>query len=287
MLKFKTLFFISLVLTASTAYKGHCAQSANASLTTTVTSTKTATTLDAAAVMKLNDERYTGDTQITESVLTLIDKKGRKRIRNLKLFGIETDEVEKSTIYFLSPADVKGTAYMSFDWQNEDKEDDSWLYLPALQDVRRVAASDESGAFMGSDFSYADINGTDYEDFNYTMLNENDPVDGVDCWLIQSIPKNDSVIDETGYLASKSWIRKDNYLQVKAEIQVKKGKKVKYFVAKNIEKIQGVWTAKTLQMITTRNGKKTHASVLQINTIQYNEAVDESLFDTQAMQRGL
>ena len=243
--------------------------------------------LSADEIMKKVDDRYTGDTQTSESVLVLIDNKDRQRVRDLTLFGIEKLDVEKSMIYFRSPSDVKGTAYMSFDWTDESKEDDSWLYLPALQRITRVAASDESGAFMGSDFSYTDINGTDYEDFTYAMQKESDMVDGHDCWVIESTPKNESIVDKTGYTSSTSWVRKDNFMTIKAIINVKKGKRVKYFTASDVEEIQGIWTAKTLQMVTTRRGEKEHASLFKINSIKYNEDVDESMFDTQAMQRGI
>jgi hypothetical protein len=156
-----------------------------------------------------------------------------------------------------------------------------------MQKTQRVAASDESGWFMGSDFSYADINGLDYEDFNYELIKESEEVDGIDCWVIKSTPKNDTVIDETGYTESTTWVRKDNYIQVKAIINMKKGKRVKYFAAKDIVEIQGIWTAKTLQMVTTRNGKKEHSSVITRHDIKFNEGVDESMFDSQAMQRGI
>ena len=243
--------------------------------------------LTASEIMKRSDERYTGDTQKSSSVLTLVDKKDRQRVRNLKMFSIDKQDVEKSLIFFETPSDVKGTAYLSYEWEVDDKEDDSWLYLPALQKIKRVAASDESGAFMGSDFSYADINGLDYEDFDYEMVNESESVAEHDCWVIKSIPKGEDVIKSTGYLSSTSWVRKDNFMVVKSIIDVKKGKKTKYFAAKNIEKIQGVWTARTLQMVTTKNGKKEHASVFEIVDVIYNEDVDENMFDTQVMQRGI
>lgn len=243
--------------------------------------------LDAREIMRRVDERYTGDTQTSVSTLTLIDKKGRERNRELKMFSMDKTDVEKSIVYFLAPADVKGTAYMSFDWEDENREDDSWLYLPALQQVKRVAASDESGAFMGSDFSYADINGMDFEDFDYTMLKESDMVNGHDCWLIESRPKNDKIVDKTGYTSAQSWVRKDIFMVVQGKIEVKKGKKTKYFSATDLEQIDNIWTAKTLQMITTRNGKKEHASVFKFAEVLYNQQVDESRFDTQAMQRGI
>lgn len=241
----------------------------------------------AAEVMKLNDDRYTGDTQISISTLTLIDKRGRERVRDLKLFGIEKADVEKSLIFFESPSDVNGTAYMSYDWEDSAREDDSWLYLPALQAIKRVAASEESGAFMGSDFSYADINGLDYEDFEYSMVKESEIVNGADCWVIKSLPKDETVVKKTGYTEATTWVRKDNYVAVQSIIHVKKAKRIKYFSVKDLQNVQGIWTPMTLQMVTTRNGKKEHASVFKLSEIRYNQDVDERMFDTQAMQRGL
>lgn len=243
--------------------------------------------LDAREIMRRVDERYTGDTQSSVSTLSLIDKKGRERTRELQMFSMDKPDVEKSIVYFLAPADVKGTAYMSFDWEAESREDDSWLYLPALQQVKRVASSDESGAFMGSDFSYADINGMDFEDFEYIMVKESDLVNGQDCWVIESRPKNDKIIEKTGYTSAQSWVRKDIFMVVQGKIEVKKGNKTKYFSATDLELINDIWTAKTLQMITTRNGKKEHASVFKFADVVYNQQVDESRFDTQAMQRGI
>jgi hypothetical protein len=241
----------------------------------------------ASEIMKLSDDRYTGDSQISESVLTMVDDKGNQRVRNLKGFNLEKEDVDKSLIFFLSPSDVEGTAYLTYEWEDENREDDSWLYLPAMEKIRRVASSNESGSFMGSDFSYADINGLDYEDFNYELVKESEEVEGHDCWVIKSLPKDETIVKKTGYTSSQSWVRKDNYMVVKSIIEVKKGKRTKYFAAKDIEQIQGVWTAQTLQMVTTRHGKKEHASVIKFSNIVYNEAVDESMLDTQAMQRGL
>eukprot|EP01026_Neomeris_dumetosa_P024532 TRINITY_DN203953_c0_g1_i1.p1 TRINITY_DN203953_c0_g1~~TRINITY_DN203953_c0_g1_i1.p1 ORF type:complete len:120 (-),score=6.35 TRINITY_DN203953_c0_g1_i1:81-440(-) len=119
------------------------------------------------------------------------------------------------------------------------------------------------------------------------MENESEDVDGHDCWVIMSTPKDETVISETGYTQIKSWVRKDNFMVVKSVINLKKGKRIKYFSAKDIAEIEGVWTAKTLQMVTTKRGKKEHASVLKITDIKYNREVDESQFDTQAMQRGI
>ena len=252
--------------------------------------TANAETLSAQEIMEKVDARDTGETSQGETTMILIDKRGRERVRQMKLYSLDQTDVERSVTYFLSPADVKGTGYLSFDWETEQKEDDSWLYLPALKQVNRIAAGDKSNSFMGSDFTYSDINGVNIDWYDYKFISESETVDGAETWLIESTPKPDflsQVESETGYTKSHLWIRKDNFVQVQAKIWVKKGKRVKFFSARDLELIDGIWTPKKLQMITTRNGKKEHASVLEINSITYNQPLEESLFSKEALQRGL
>ncbi len=246
-------------------------------------------TLSAAEVMKLVDDREDGDTSITNSTMILIDKKNRQRVRNLVGYRKDFEDNTKSISFFQSPADIKGTAYLNYDWDEEAREDDSWLYLPALQQVKRIAAGDKSDAFLGSDFTYSDINGLELSWYDYSFINQSEMVDGHDCWVIAISPKPelyDMVVESTGYLNSETWVRKDNFVQVKGKIWVKRGKKIKYFSATEIEEIDGIWTPKKLQMITTKNDKREHASVLQINEIVYNQEVSDDLFKSETMQRG-
>ena len=60
-------------------------------------------------------------------------------------------------MFFLSPADVKDTGFLTYDYDEEGRDDDQWLYLPALKKTKRIASGDKSGSFMGSDFTYADM----------------------------------------------------------------------------------------------------------------------------------
>ncbi|WP_347331303.1 outer membrane lipoprotein-sorting protein [Marinimicrobium locisalis] len=245
--------------------------------------------LNARDIIDRMDERYTGDSSRSEAKLILIDEKGRERVRDLQMFSLEQGDVDKSILFFRSPADVAGTSYLNHDYE-DGRDDDSWLYLPALKQVRRVASGDRSGAFMGSDFTYSDINGVTIDWYQYEMLEENAEVDGEPAWLIESTPKPEfaeKVKDETGYEKSHLWIRKDNFVQVQGKIWVTKGNRVKYFSATELEEIEGIWTPMRLQMVTTRNGKKEHASVFDFAEVVYNENTDEDLFTTQTMQRGL
>ncbi|WP_232305495.1 outer membrane lipoprotein-sorting protein [Gilvimarinus polysaccharolyticus] len=245
--------------------------------------------LSAREIMQKVDTRYTGDSSRADAQLVLIDRKGRERIRDIRLYTLDKPEVEKSISFFLSPTDVAGTTYMNYDYQDA-RDDDSWLYLPALKQVRRVAAGDKSGAFMGSDFTYSDINGVNIDWYDYKILSANETVDDAEAWLIESTPKPefaDKVASETGYEKSHLWIRKDNFVQVQGKIWMNRAGRIKFFRADQLQLISDIWTPMRLQMITTRNEEREHASVFRFSNTVYNESTDESLFTTQQMQRGL
>jgi len=245
--------------------------------------------LSAYEIVQKMDQRYTGDSSRSDAKLILIDRRGRERVRDLRLYSLQQEDVEKSIVFFRSPSDVAGTSYMNYDYE-DDRSDDSWLYLPALRQVRRVASGDRSGSFMGSDFSYSDINGVTIDWYDYELLDADAEVGGEPAWLIQSTPKPefaDQVREETGYEKSHLWIRKDNFVQVQGKIWVTRGNRIKFFSATELKKIDDIWTPMRLQMVTTRNGEREHSSVFEFSEVIYNEDTDESLFTTQAMQRGL
>ena len=132
-------------------------------------------------IMKKVDQRYTGETIEQTSTLVLIDKKNRKRERILKGFTKEVSTGTKSISFFLSPSDVKNTSYLSYNWDDPSKDNDSWLYLPSLQKTNRISGGDRSNSFMGSDFTYADLDGVEIEDYTYKIVKDSDVVDGADC----------------------------------------------------------------------------------------------------------
>lgn len=246
--------------------------------------------LSAHDVMQQVDERYDGDSAVGNSKMILIDRRDRQRVRDFTLYRIDDGKDSKTLSFFNSPADIEGTAYLNYDWDDQDRDDDSWLFLPALQKVKRIAAGDESDPFLGSDFSYADINGQEFTWYDYSFIKDSEIVDGQDCWVIEVVPKpeyKEKAEATTGYSKSHTWIRKDNFVQVRAKIWVIRGDKIKYFSASDLQLIDNVWTPMKLQMITTKKDKKEHASIIQVESIKYNTNVDAGLFTTEVMQRGV
>lgn len=249
-----------------------------------------ASELSARDVMERADSLDDGETRVADYTMVLIDNRDRQRSRELTIFAKDFGNDSRILSMFDAPADIAGTAYLNHDWQDPDRDDDSWLYLPAMQRTRRIASSDTSDSFMGSDFTYADINGIEIDWFDYRFVNESEAVDGQDCWVIEATPRpavKDKAEDATGYSRLQVWIRKDNFVQVRAQAWELRGNRIKYFTASDIREVQGIWTTYRQQAITTRNGRQEHASVLQLNSIEYNGPVADDYFTPESLQRGV
>ena len=256
----------------------------------TLSTTVAAAELTAFEVMQRADDRYDGDTVRSAYTMVLIDRRDRQRTRNLNIYSKDYGDDTRTLSQFDSPVDIRGTSYLNFDWDDPDRDDDSWLYLPALQRVKRIASSDTSDSFLGSDFTYADINGIEIDWFDFRFVNESEAIDGVDAWVIEATPKpefKEKAEDATGYSKLQSWIRKDNFVQIRGQAWELRGNRIKYFTSSDISEIDGIWTVGRLQAVTTRNGRREHSSVLQLNEVSYNENVDDEMFSTEFMQRGL
>ncbi len=244
----------------------------------------------AAEIMQRVDDREDGSSMVAEYTMVLIDRRDRQRVRDLKLYSKDYGADTRVLSLFESPADIRGTAYLNMDWDDPARDDDSWLYLPALQRVKRLASSDTSDSFLGSDFTYADINGFELAWYDYELVNSSELIDGHDTWVIEAIPKPEFKTlaeNATGYSKLQSWIRKDNFLQLRGQAWELRGNRIKYFTASEIELIDDIWTVGKLQAITTRNGSQEHASVLQVKSIQYNTELGDEIFTAEYMERGL
>jgi hypothetical protein len=245
-----------------------------------------AESLSAREIMERVEDRDEGNPSIVDVEMTLIDKAGRKRLRKIRAFGMDRGEDELQLLFFLSPADLKDTGFLTYDYDESGKDDDQWLYLPALRKTKRIASNDRSGSFMGSDFSYADLTSRDLDQYDYTLMKETD-VGGVKVWQIESVPRTKQEIRETGYTKSILFVRQDNYVVIRSVGWLKRGGRLKYMEIKALEQIDGIWIGTEIHM-TTRKGKETlHKTVLRNANIRFRQEIDESLFTVRQLEKGL
>ena len=216
--------------------------------------------------------------------LTIMNKKGQKRVRKIasatKL--VDGGATEKKLSRFLSPADVKGTGFLTFDY--EIKDDDMWLYMPALRKTRRIVSTEKSKSFMGSEFAYADMNLPNLDDFTYELLPE-ESVDGAPCYVIMSTPKDDDIADENGYSKRKAWLGKADNVIRKAIYWDIDGERLKVMSATKITLIDPEKKRARpfhMEMVNEQNGRK---SILDIEKLQLSKDVKDEYFTTRYLER--
>ncbi len=243
---------------------------------------------EARAIMEKVDARNDGDNMTSNMEMILIDKHGKKRIRKLHMFGKDKGEDELSLMFFVNPADVKDTGFLTHDFNDPEKDDDQFLYLPALHKTKRIASSDKSGSFMGSDLNYSDMTDRDLQDYDYVFYKQKEmEVKGHKVWCIFSIPRSKEIIKETGYKKNLAFIRQDNYVVIRTVGWEDKGGYQKFMEVKQLEEIDGIWTA--LEMYVKRKkGKQTvHQTILKFSDIKYNQEIDFDIFTIRRLEKGL
>lgn len=215
---------------------------------------------------------YAGNDMRAKVLMELINKDGQKRIRELTMLRKDYSEGgdQKYFMYFHKPSDVKDTAFMVYKYPNKD--DDRWLFIPAINLVKRIAANDKYSSFVGSDFTYEDVSGRKPEEDNYTLLREEEK-----CYVIESIPKGPSE-----YTKRISWIDKTNFLPVREEFYDKQNELYREFSASEIKDINGI---PTVTMRTMKNIKTGHRTEVTFSEIEYNLGIGDDVFTERYLRR--
>ncbi len=184
--------------------------------------------------------------------MTLVNASGQKRERLMAMKILEGKEGDKSLMEFLSPADVKGTKFLNY--EHVKKEDDQWLYLPALKRVKRIASKNKSGAFMGSEFSYEDLSAFNVEKYSYPEGEVKlGTLNAKEVYLGESKP----VSKYSGYTKLLTWIDTKTFLIQKTEYYDRKKELLKTAVFEDYKQIKGVWRIGKITMSNVQNDKKT------------------------------
>ena len=211
-------------------------------------------------VEKMRD-REEAKTTIMQVKMTIFDKHGDQRVRSVINRMKDYSTGGKTAVTFIKPDDVKGTKFLVV--ENKKGDDDQLLYMPALKKVRRISSQQKSGKFMGTDFSYADLQSHDPDKGAHEKLGE-EAVDGNDCYKVRTTP-NDP--DDYEYSKIIYWVRKDNFIPVKGEFYDKKGELLKVLTVSGMEKdAKGHWVVKDTVMKNVQKGTSTRMEILQHKT---------------------
>ena len=226
--------------------------------------------------------KVAGSTQ--DASVELLNSQGQRRVRTTytaaKLQSNGTDY--SRMVRYLEPSDVRGTATLLV--EHAASNDDIWVYLPALKKTRRLVASNKKDSFVGTDFSYADVIGHRVNDWQHRIVGDEN-VDGAACYVIESLPKNDDVKATSGYSKRKSWIRKDNFVMVKAEtwdLADQPFKSMHFSDVRLVDQAHGKWQAMISEATNTQTGHKT---ILRFSNFKLDPGISDDVFTTRALEQ--
>lgn len=230
---------------------------------------------DARSIVAESQKRSTSQSQRYEGLLQVFDGKGTIADKRWTLTRLGSHGNSRMVLRFNTPPEVKGVALLVVN--HPDRASDQWMWTPAIERDRRIALQDRSTRFFGTDFSFEDLEERDVSQFEYSMLGE-EAVDGAPCWRIQSIPRDGKA---SQYTRSIVWIRKDNYTPARIESYIK-DQAVRRMSYSDIQNVQGIWTARVLEMSDLRRGSRTR---LTLDKLEYNVPLKDEEFTLQALRR--
>jgi hypothetical protein len=222
----------------------------------------------AEAVVREAQDRETGRDSRAEMRMRLFDRQGRMRERVMTLSTKRGSgrTGDRTLVRFSSPGDIRNTGFLV--WESPGKDDERFLFLPALGRVRRISGAEKQESFVGSDLSYEDIGGRQVADYTYTFTDERaswTAPDGTrrDAWVVESRAKDARAL----HPRSLSTILKDSLVMVHAEEFDRHGERAKVFDVRRLEKVDGIWTVLALSVTNERARTRTE---LDTTSIRYN-----------------
>jgi len=216
---------------------------------------------------------YQGKDGHARVAMKITDAKGRERRRNMTILRADGEDgksgagslQQKYYVYLRYPADVKDTVLMV--WKNGEKDDDRWLYLPALDLVKRIAAGDKRTSFLGSDFFYEDISGRRMDEDFHELAEVTD-----NYFVVRNTPKQ---ADSVEFARFDMWIHRATFLPIKVEFFDRENSKYRVYEALKVEQIQDYPTVVQSRMRDLRTGGE---STLEFSRVKYDMGIPDSVF---------
>jgi hypothetical protein len=210
------------------------------------------------------------------------EKPRTKRIESVQRDTGDRQEDSKTVSFILEPIGEKGMAMLSFEFDAQDKDNISWLYLPAMGKVRKIISSDpddDSGSsFFGSEFFLEDLENIDVDDYTYPHVEEGQ-FQGRPVWIIEAVPVP-AHLRKTRYGKSKLWIDRERHILLMQQLYNKQLKPYKQITMSRIEQIDGVWTPRR---IVVKNLVSKRMSAMMTTSVCFNVTVPQQFLTQRAL----
>jgi outer membrane lipoprotein-sorting protein len=236
-------------------------------------------------IAERNNARDDGAQVSRTFVMELISKRGKVRRRVTRIFRRDFGDERRSILFFEDPPSLEGTALLTYDYPEVGRNDDQWIYLPALRKSRRIAAADRGRSFLGTDLSFEDIKKetrVGLGDYRWNNLGPGE-AGGAECWLLEGIPVDDETARALGYSRVLLYVDAEIWIPRRVDYWNVPGEALKTVALLEIRKVDGIWTAHRIEAHNLRNGHRTH---LRFEDVDYGAELSSDLFTERALSRG-
>jgi hypothetical protein len=207
--------------------------------------------------------------------MTVTNKQNQKRRHEFNILRKDDEDGgdQKYFVYFLRPPDVRKMVYMVHKHADPNKDDDRWLYLPALDLIKRIAASDKRTSFVGSDFLYEDVSGRSLKEDTHELIKTTDKY-----FIVKNIPKKPDTVEFGYYNVS---IDRRTYVPMKMEFYDKENRLYRVIESTKVEIIQKFPTVVKSVVSDLKTGSKTE---MEFADVKYDIGL-EDIFQERYLRR--
>ena len=244
-----------------------------------------AMTVDAIVTRANHMALYQGVDSKGNVSMTIIDKAGNKRVREFSMLRKNSDDSDKNQKYytlFKRPADVRKMVFMVHKHADLTKDDDRWLYLPGLDLVKRIAASDKRTSFVGSDFLYEDISGRSPEDDYHELIETREKY-----YVVKNTPKKPESVEFVYYIA---YIDKKNFIPMKMEFYKKGDRAYRQIEALQVDAVNAEKSGQpvvypTVTISVAKDLENDSMTKMVFSDVAYNTGISDRIFSERYLRR--
>ena len=224
-------------------------------------------------IMEEVDRRHRTDAQYSEGLIT-VEEKGKVRKKAWRSWRTGWGPAARDLVQFLDPPEVKGVGLLTI--ARPGQADEQWFYTPAIDRDRRIARQEKSTRFLGTHFTYEDMEERDLDDYTYELSGEQ-AIDGAACWKIIGTPAGSK---ESQYSRLLFWVRQDFFTSVRIEGFEGEAPR-RTFIGTDVAEVEGIPTVRRWEVSDTRREGKT---TLELKGLRYRAPVDSGIFTIQGLR---
>ncbi len=216
---------------------------------------------------------YAADDGRAQARMIIVDANGNKQMRQFTILRKDQEDQgnQDMLVFFSRPTDVKGTVFRVT--KKVKSDDDRWLYLPALDLVKRISAGDKRTSFVGAHFFYEDVSGRNPEEDNFELIDTNEKF-----YVLKAIPKDANSVEFAHYIAK---IDKNTFLPMQVTYFDKQGKAAREMKVLKTKKIQGFTTVMHAKITQFSDNSYTE---MQFRKVSYNVGLPDSIFSERSLR---